>query len=242
MGGPVAKNLSDQERDGLVAAVGAKAGDCVFFAAGKTSDARSLLGAARLEIGRRLELIDEKAWSFLWVIDAPMFEEIEDDQGNKGWTAVHHPFTSPNLEWRDNFEQAPDRALAWAYDIVCNGNEIGGGSIRIHQADVQQRVFAMLGMSEAEAQEKFGFLLEAFTFGPPPHGGIAIGWDRTCMLLAGATSLRDVIAFPKTGAGHDPLTGAPSTITVQQRREAGIDAKPERAARPESDAEPPTTS
>ena len=242
LGGPVAKNLSDQERDGLVAAVGAKAGDCVFFAAGKTSDARSLLGAARLEIGRRLELIDEKAWSFLWVIDAPMFEEIEDDQGNKGWTAVHHPFTSPNLEWRDNFEQAPDRALAWAYDIVCNGNEIGGGSIRIHQADVQQRVFAMLGMSEAEAQEKFGFLLEAFTFGPPPHGGIAIGWDRTCMLLAGATSLRDVIAFPKTGAGHDPLTGAPSTITVQQRREAGIDAKPERAARPESDAEPPTTS
>ena len=242
LGGPVAKNLSEQERDGLVAAVGAKAGDCVFFAAGKTSDARSLLGAARLEIGRRLELIDEKAWSFLWVIDAPMFEEIEDEQGNKGWTAVHHPFTSPNLQWRDNFEQAPDQALAWAYDIVCNGNEIGGGSIRIHQADVQQRVFAMLGMSEAEAQEKFGFLLEAFTFGPPPHGGIAIGWDRTCMLLAGATSLRDVIAFPKTGAGHDPLTGAPSTITVQQRREAGIDAKPERAARPESDAEPPTTS
>ena len=242
LGGPVAKNLSDQERDGLVAAVGAKAGDCVFFAAGKTSDARSLLGAARLEIGRRLELIDEKAWSFLWVIDAPMFEEIEDDQGNKGWTAVHHPFTSPNLEWRDNFERAPDEALAWAYDIVCNGNEIGGGSIRIHQADVQQRVFTMLGMSEAEAQEKFGFLLEAFTFGPPPHGGIAIGWDRTCMLLAGATSLRDVIAFPKTGAGHDPLTGAPSTITVQQRREAGIDAKPERAAHPESDAEPPTTS
>ena len=242
LGGPVAKNLSDQERDGLVAAVGAKAGDCVFFAAGKTSDARSLLGAARLEIGRRLELIDEKAWSFLWVIDAPMFEEIEDDQGNKGWTAVHHPFTSPNLEWRDNFERAPDEALAWAYDIVCNGNEIGGGSIRIHQADVQQRVFTMLGMSEAEAKEKFGFLLEAFTFGPPPHGGIAIGWDRTCMLLAGATSLRDVIAFPKTGAGHDPLTGAPSTITVQQRREAGIDAKPERAARPESDAEPPTIS
>ena len=242
LGGPVAKNLSDQERDGLVAAVGAKAGDCVFFAAGKTSDARSLLGAARLEIGRRLELIDEKAWSFLWVIDAPMFEEIEDDEGNKGWTAVHHPFTSPNLQWRDNFEQAPDQALAWAYDIVCNGNEIGGGSIRIHQADVQQRVFTMLGMSEAEAHEKFGFLLEAFTFGPPPHGGIAIGWDRTCMLLAGATSLRDVIAFPKTGAGHDPLTGAPSTITVQQRREAGIDAKPERAARPDSDAEPPTTS
>ena len=226
LGGPVAKNLSDSEREGLVAAAGAKPGDCVFFAAGKTSDARSLLGAARGEIARRLDLIDEKAWSFLWVIDAPMFEETEADDGTKGWTAVHHPFTSPNLEWRDTFEQAPGEALAWAYDIVCNGNEIGGGSIRIHQADVQERVFAMLGMSEVESQEKFGFLLDAFKFGPPPHGGIAIGWDRACMLLAGAQSLRDVIAFPKTGAGHDPLTGAPTAITPVQRKEAGIDAKP----------------
>ncbi len=242
LGGPVAKNLSDAERAGLVEAALAKPGDCVFFAAGKPAEARALLGAARLEIARRLELIDESTWSFLWVIDAPMFEETKDDQGNLGWTAVHHPFTSPNLQWRDNFEQAPSEALAWAYDIVCNGNEIGGGSIRIHQADVQQRVFTMLGMSDVEAQEKFGFLLEAFTFGPPPHGGIAIGWDRTCMLLAGATSLRDVIAFPKTGAGHDPLTGAPSTITVQQRREAGIDAVPERAERPTADAEPPASS
>ena len=242
LGGPVAKNLSDTERAGLVEAALAKPGDCVFFAAGKPAEARALLGAARLEIARRLELIDESTWSFLWVIDAPMFEETKDDQGNLGWTAVHHPFTSPNLQWRDNFEQAPSEALAWAYDIVCNGNEIGGGSIRIHQADVQQRVFTMLGMSDVEAQEKFGFLLEAFTFGPPPHGGIAIGWDRTCMLLAGATSLRDVIAFPKTGAGHDPLTGAPSTITVQQRREAGIDAVPERAERPTADAEPPASS
>jgi aspartyl-tRNA synthetase len=229
LGGPVAKNLSDAERDGLVAAAGAKPGDCVFFAAGKTSDARSLLGAARGEIARRLDLIDEKAWSFLWVIDAPMFEETEADDGTKGWTAVHHPFTSPNLEWRDTFEQSPGEALAWAYDIVCNGNEIGGGSIRIHQADVQERVFAMLGMSEAESQEKFGFLLDAFKFGPPPHGGIAIGWDRACMLLAGAPSLRDVIAFPKTGAGHDPLTGAPTPITPLQRKEAGIDAKPANA-------------
>ena len=242
LGGPVAKNLSDAERAGLVEAALAKPGDCVFFAAGKPAEARALLGAERLEIARRLELIDESTWSFLWVIDAPMFEETKDDQGNLGWTAVHHPFTSPNLQWRDNFEQAPSEALAWAYDIVCNGNEIGGGSIRIHQADVQQRVFTMLGMSDVEAQEKFGFLLEAFTFGPPPHGGIAIGWDRTCMLLAGATSLRDVIAFPKTGAGHDPLTGAPSTITVQQRREAGIDAVPERAERPTADAEPPASS
>ncbi len=242
LGGPVAKNLSDAERAGLAAAALAQPGDCVFFAAGKPAEARTLLGAARLEIARRLELIDESTWSFLWVIDAPMFEETKDDQGNLGWTAVHHPFTSPNLQWRDNFEQAPSEALAWAYDIVCNGNEIGGGSIRIHQADVQQRVFTMLGMSDIEAQEKFGFLLEAFTFGPPPHGGIAIGWDRTCMLLAGATSLRDVIAFPKTGAGHDPLTGAPSTITLQQRREAGIDAVPELAERPTADAERPAVS
>ncbi len=224
LGGPVAKNLSDDERAGLIAAAGAMPGDCVFFAAGKTSDARSLLGATRIEIARRLDMIDQKAWSFLWVIDAPMFEETEDEQGVKGWTAVHHPFTSPNEEWRDTFEQSPGEALAWAYDIVCNGNEIGGGSIRIHQADVQERVFAMLGMTEAESQEKFGFLLDAFKFGPPPHGGIAIGWDRTCMLLAGAQSLREVIAFPKTGAGHDPLTGAPTPITPQQRKEAGIDA------------------
>lgn len=241
LGGPVAKNLSDDERAGLVEAALAQPGDCVFFAAGKTADARALLGAARLEIARRMELVDESAWSFLWVIDAPMFEETMDDQGKLGWTAVHHPFTSPNLQWRDNFEQSPSQALAWAYDIVCNGNEIGGGSIRIHQGDVQQRVFKMLGMSEAEAQDKFGFLLEAFTFGPPPHGGIAIGWDRTCMLLAGASSLREVIAFPKTGAGYDPLTGAPSTITVQQRREAGIDAKPQSAERPIADGAPPPT-
>jgi len=151
---------------------------------------------------------------------------VEDDEGRAGWTAVHHPFTSPNDEWVDRFEQAPGEALAWAYDIVCNGNEIGGGSIRIHRGDVQQRVFDLLGLSREEAQDKFGFLLEAFTFGPPPHGGIAFGWDRICMLLAGVPSLRDVIAFPKTGAGFDPLTGAPTTITAQQRTEAGIDATP----------------
>lgn len=226
LGGPVAKNLSDEERAGLVEAVGAGPGDCVFFAAGKASDARALLGAARIEVARRLDLIDESAWSFLWVIDAPMFEETEAEDGTKGWTAVHHPFTSPNEEWRDRFEESPGEALAWAYDIVCNGNEIGGGSIRIHQADIQERVFALLGMTEEESQEKFGFLLDAFKFGPPPHGGIAIGWDRTCMLLAGAQSLREVIAFPKTGAGHDPLTGAPTPITAQQRKEAGIDAAP----------------
>lgn len=227
LGGPVAKNLSDAERDGLAAAVGANPGDCVFFAAGKRSDALALLGATRLEVGRRCGLIDESAWSFLWVVDAPMFEAIELEDGSAGWTAVHHPFTSPNSEWMDNFESAPDQALAWAYDIVCNGNEIGGGSIRIHRGDVQQRVFNLLGLTEAEAQDKFGFLLEAFKFGPPPHGGIAFGMDRICMLLTGAANIREVIAFPKTGGGHDPLTGAPTPITAQQRKEAGVDAKPE---------------
>jgi aspartyl-tRNA synthetase len=227
LGGPVAKNLSDAEREGLQAATGAQPGDCVFFAAGKRSDALALLGAARLEVGRRCELIDEDAWAFVWVVDAPMFEPIEDEAGNPGWTAVHHPFTSPNAEWMDRFTQSPGEALAWAYDIVCNGNEIGGGSIRIHRGDIQEQVFSTLGIDEQEQQEKFGFLLEAFQYGPPPHGGIAFGWDRICMLLSGASSLREVIAFPKTGAGHDPLTGAPTPITEQQRTEAGIDAVPD---------------
>jgi aspartyl-tRNA synthetase len=225
--GPVVKNLSDSEREGLAKAVGAGPGDCIFFAAGHPSDARALLGAARDEIARRCDLVDESAWSFVWVVDAPMFERIRDDKGvEQGWTAVHHPFTSPNADWIDTFQDAPDRALAYAYDIVCNGNEIGGGSIRIHRSDVQERVFSLLGMDESEQREKFGFLLDAFAYGPPPHGGIAFGWDRICMLLAGADSLRDVIAFPKTGGGYDPLTAAPAPITPEQRREAGIDAKP----------------
>ncbi len=222
LGGPVAKNLSDEERSGLAAHLGAKPGDCAFFGAGDKSNTQQLLGAVRQEVGERCGLIDESQWSFLWIVDAPMFEKTDDG----GWTAVHHPFTSPNSEWVDRFEEAPDKALAWAYDIVCNGNEIGGGSIRIHRSDVQERVFSLLGLSDEEAREKFGFLLDAFAYGPPPHGGIAFGWDRICMLLSGATSLRDVIAFPKTGAGFDPLTSAPTPITDQQRLEAGIDADP----------------
>jgi aspartyl-tRNA synthetase len=231
LGGPVAKNLSDTERAGLAEHVGAKPGDCIFFAAGAVKSSRSLLGAARLEIGRRGNLIDESAWSFLWVVDAPLFEPTGDATaagdvavGSGAWTAVHHAFTSPkDLE---NFDRDPGNAVAWAYDIVCNGNEIGGGSIRIHQADVQKRVFAMMGIAEDEAQEKFGFLLDAFAYGAPPHGGIAMGWDRICALLSDTDSIRDVIAFPKSGGGFDPLTAAPAPITPEQRKEAGVDADP----------------
>lgn len=225
--GPVAKNLSAEHLGGLADAVGAKPGDAIFFAAAnERREAQELLGAARIEIAKRANLIDESAWAFCWVVDAPMFEKT--DEG--GWTAVHHPFTSPNDEWIDRFEEAPDQALAYAYDIVVNGNEIGGGSVRIHRADVQSRVFDLLGITPEEAQDKFGFLLEAFKYGPPPHAGIALGWDRTCMLLSGNDSIREVIAFPKTRGGYDPLTTAPTPITAQQRLEAGIDAKPKPTA------------
>lgn len=229
--GPVAKNITDEEKAGLAAHVGAKPGDCVFFGAGLPKPSRALLGAARLEIGRRCGLIDESAWSFLWVVDAPLFEPADDATaagdvavGDGAWTAVHHAFTSPqDLE---AFDADPGSAIAWAYDIVCNGNEIGGGSIRIHREDVQKRVFEVMGIGEDEAQEKFGFLLDAFKYGAPPHGGIAFGWDRVVALLAGTDSIRDVIAFPKSGGGFDPLTAAPAPITAQQRKEAGVDATP----------------
>ncbi|HEY5820605.1 MAG TPA: aspartate--tRNA ligase [Propionibacteriaceae bacterium] len=233
LGGPVAKNLSETERSGLAAQVGAVPGDCVFFAAGARSQAQSLLGATRLEIGRRVGLIDESAWAFCWVVDAPLFEPASQAVasgdvavGSGAWTAVHHAFTSPKPESIDTFDTDPGAALAYAYDIVCNGNEIGGGSIRIHQRDVQERVFAIMGLSQEEARTKFGFLLDAFDFGPPPHGGIAFGWDRICALLSGTDSIRDVIAFPKSGGGVDPLTDAPAPITPLQRKEAGVDAKP----------------
>jgi len=233
LGGPVAKNLSEDERAGLVKHVGASPGDCIFFAAGLPKPSRALLGAARLEIGRRQGLIDESAWEFVWVVDAPLFEPASEATaagevavGSGAWTAVHHAFTSPKPESLDTFDTDPGNALAYAYDIVCNGNEIGGGSIRIHREDVQKRVFAVMGLSEEEATEKFGFLLEAFKYGAPPHGGIALGWDRITALLAGTESIRDVIAFPKSGGGYDPLTAAPAPITPEQRKEAGVDAKP----------------
>ncbi|QCP07948.1 aspartate--tRNA ligase [Micrococcus luteus] len=241
--GPVSKNISDEEKAGLAAAVGANPGDCVFFAAGKPKESRALLGAARVEIGRRCELFTDAGngveakdadWAFVWVVDAPMFEPAADAVasgdvavGSGAWTAVHHAFTSPKPEFADTFDTDPGSALAYAYDIVCNGNEIGGGSIRIHRQDMQERVFSVMGLSQEDAQEKFGFLLEGFKYGAPPHGGIAFGWDRVVALLAGTESIREVIAFPKTGGGFDPLTAAPAPITAQQRKEAGVDAKPE---------------
>ena len=232
--GPVAKNLSDPERAGLAEHVGAQPGDCVFFAAGPVKTSRALLGAVRLEIARQLSLIEPGQWSFVWVVDAPLFELSSEAVasgdvavGGGAWTAVHHAFTSPKPESMENFDVDPGSALAYAYDLVCNGNEIAGGSIRIHRRDVQERVFEVMGLNAEQTEEKFGFLLDAFAYGAPPHGGIAFGWDRINALLSDTDSIRDVIAFPKTGGGYDPLTGAPAPITAQQRREAGVDARPD---------------
>ena len=222
LGGPVAKNISETEQSGIAAFVGAKPGDAIFFAAGERSASQQLLGAARLEIGRRCNLINQGAWEFLWVVDAPMFEPTD----NGGWTAVHHPFTGPKPEFAKTFKSDPATALAYAYDIVLNGTELGGGSIRIHDRNIQKDVFTVIGLSDEEAQSKFGFLLEAFNYGPPPHGGIALGLDRVCALLTGSDSIREVIAFPKTASGGDPLTGAPTPITPAQRKEAAIDWTP----------------
>jgi len=230
LGGPVAKNLSESEQAGLAELVGAEPGDCAFFAAGSTKDSRALLGAARVEIGRRLGLLDPNEFAFTWVVDAPMFESASDAVasgdvavGAGAWTAVHHAFTGPKPEFEDTFDTDPASALAYAYDIVCNGSELGGGSIRIHREDIQKRVFQVMGISEEQADEKFGFLLEAFKFGAPPHGGIALGLDRVMQHLTKTDSIREVIAFPKSGNGFDPLTEAPAPITPEQRAEAGVD-------------------
>ncbi|MFV0458135.1 MAG: aspartate--tRNA ligase [Actinomycetales bacterium] len=245
LAGPVAKNLSETELSGLAEHTGATPGDCIFFAAGAPKPSRALLGAARNEIARRGGLIDEDAWAFVWVVDPPLLEPAGDALeagdvavGSGQWTAVHHAFTAPKPEWLDQLESSPGEVLADAYDLVCNGSEIGGGSVRIHRRDVQERVFALMGIGAEEAQEKFGFLLEAFSYGAPPHGGVAFGWDRVCAFLSGADSIREVIAFPKSGGGYDPLTAAPAPITAQQRREAGVDAvaKPQTATQAEAPA------
>jgi len=227
LGGPVAKNLSETELAGIAEAAGARAGDAIFFAAGEKTTSQSLLGAVRLEIGKRCDLIAEGTWEFLWVLDAPMFEPTDDG----GWTAVHHPFTGPKPEYAATFAENPGEALAYAYDIVLNGTELGGGSIRIHDREMQKKVFEVIGLSDEEAISKFGFLLEAFNYGPPPHGGIALGLDRVCALLTNSDSIREVIAFPKTASGGDPLTGAPTPITPAQRKESGIDAVAEKSGK-----------
>ena len=227
LGGPVAKNLTESEQGGIAAHVGAKPGDAIFFAAGERTASLNLLGAVRLEIGKRCNLIETNRWEFVWIVDAPMFEPTD----GGGWTAVHHPFTGPKPEFAKTFAKDPASALAYAYDIVLNGTELGGGSIRIHDREMQKDVFTVIGLSDEEAASKFGFLLEAFNYGPPPHGGIALGLDRLCALLSHSDSIREVIAFPKTASGADPLTGAPTPITPAQRKESGIDGAPKEGAK-----------
>jgi aspartyl-tRNA synthetase len=234
--GPVAKNLSDAEREGLKAATHAQNGDAVFFAAGARESSQLLLGAVRVEIASRQGLLKSDEFALTWVVDFPLFKPTDDPDdddvavGHSKWTSMHHPFTMPSADWVDRFDQDPEHAMSDSYDIVCNGEEMGGGSVRIHRDDIQDRVLKVLGIAPEEAKEKFGFLLEAFKYGAPPHAGIAFGWDRTAQILAGVDSIRDVIAFPKSGGGQDALTGAPAPISEDQRKETGVDYDPEEDA------------
>lgn len=212
---PIAKFLSERELETLAPAPG----ETLLFAAGAWEVTSRVLGHLRLHLGRELGLVDDETFTFLWVTDFPMFEWSEDEER---WGAVHHPFTRPTDEWRDRFDQDPRNALAHAYDIIVNGNELGGGSFRIHEPDIQARVFDLLSLSEAEQRSQFGFLLDALAMGAPPHGGIALGIDRMSMVLAGEPNLRDVIAFPKNQAGLDPMSGAPTAITQAQLDELGL--------------------
>jgi aspartyl-tRNA synthetase len=212
---PIAKFLSDDE----VAGLAVEPGQTLLFAADTWPVTSKVLGALRLHLGREFGLVDDEAFTFLWVTDFPMFEWDEDEAR---WGAVHHPFTRPTDAWRERFRDDPGSALADAYDIVVNGNELGGGSFRIHEPDLQARVFDLLALSPEEQRVKFGFLLDALAMGAPPHGGIALGIDRMTMVLAGEPNLRDVIAFPKNQAGLDPMSGAPSEVTVAQLDELGI--------------------
>ena len=212
---PIAKFLSERELETLAPAPG----ETLLFAADAWEVTSRVLGHLRLHLGRELGLVDDEAFTFLWVTDFPMFEWSEDEER---WGAVHHPFTRPTDEWRDRFDEDPRNALAYAYDIIVNGNELGGGSFRIHEPDIQARVFDLLSLSEAEQRSQFGFLLDALAMGAPPHGGIALGIDRMSMVLAGEPNLRDVIAFPKNQAGLDPMSGAPTAITQAQLDELGL--------------------
>ena len=212
---PIAKFLSDDELEALAPA----AGETFLFVADAWEITSRVLGHLRLHLGRELGLIADDAFTFLWLTDFPMFE-WDDEEGR--WSAKHHPFTRPTADWEDRFAEEPGQALAHAYDIVVNGNELGGGSFRIHEPDIQARVFDLLALSEEQQRTQFGFLLDALAMGAPPHGGIALGIDRMTMVLAGEPNLRDVIAFPKNQAGLDPMSGAPSPITQQQLDELGL--------------------
>jgi aspartyl-tRNA synthetase len=221
---PIAKFLSEDE----LAAFRSDPATTVLFAADTRETTSRVLGALRAHLGRELGLIDEDAFTFLWVYDFPMFEYIE-ELGR--WTAVHHPFTRPTKEWEGRFHEEPGTALAHAYDLIVNGNELGGGSFRIHEPDLQAKVFDLLSLSPEEQRSKFGFLLDALAMGAPPHGGIALGIDRMTMVLAGEPNLRDVIAFPKNQAAVDPMSGAPSEVTREQLDELGIRLVPAKAVR-----------
>ncbi|MYJ96027.1 MAG: aspartate--tRNA ligase [Proteobacteria bacterium] len=214
---PILKFLPDEAVQAVLDRAGVESGDIVFFGAGKAQVVNDTLGAVRRQLGRDRGLI-AKGWAPLWVVDFPLF----DDDGEGGWTPTHHPFTAPSVDDPDSLLADPGGTLSRAYDMVLNGTEIGGGSIRIHTPEMQSAVFELLGIGEEEADEKFGFLLTAMEYGCPPHGGIAFGLDRLVMLMAGADSIRDVIAFPKTQTASDPLTGAPSPVSAAQLREAGI--------------------
>jgi aspartyl-tRNA synthetase len=216
---PLDKFFSDAERDGLRQATGARPGDLLLLAADRTPVAQTVLGDLRVRLAAERGLVPEGGWAFVWVTDFPMFEW--DEQAGR-WDPAHHPFTAPAPKWADTFMDAPEEATARAYDLVLNGYELGSGSIRIHRADVQRRVFEALGISSQEAEDRFGFFLKGLAYGAPPHGGFAFGLDRLYMLLAGTPSIRDVITFPKTQSGADPLTGAPTPIAPAQLAEVRL--------------------
>jgi aspartyl-tRNA synthetase len=222
---PLAKFMSDREATELLTATGARPGDAIFFGAGPVRATRALVGALRVALAREHDMVPDDRWAFVWITEPPVFEWNDDEDR---WDAVHHPFTSPTAEGLERMEDAPGKVRARAYDLVLNGVELGGGSIRINRADVQRRVFTLLGIDEQTARERFGFLLDAFAYGAPPHGGIAFGLDRLVMLLTGGDSIRDVIPFPKTQTGADAMTGAPAVVDEAQLRSLGLRVRPKR--------------